>query len=76
MRIKVGKFYVSQFTSQEKATIYMNELGYSYKSGNNFKEDRSEIWTNGNDTAYLKSTFDFLDGSSMQKGTVWQVIEF
>ena len=43
MRIKVGKFYVSQFTSQEKATIYMNELGYSYKSGNNFKEDRSEI---------------------------------
>lgn len=69
---------IKKFNNYDRALVYMNKLGYSYKSKNYFKEDRSELWTNKSKTktAYLKSTFDFFEVDTMDMGTVWQVIEF
>lgn len=61
------------FTSFEKAKEYVKELGYTLKYSNQFKEDRSFIFKHKHSKKhlYLRSTWDYLDSTTTDMGTVW-----
>ena len=74
-----SKLKVVKFNSLEKVERYINELGYTLKVRNSFKEDRSIIYrhkSNKNRHVFLKSTYDFLNNNTMEMGTVWTVQQF
>jgi len=61
------------FTSFEKAKEYVKELGYTLKHSHQFKEDRSFIFKHKHSRKhlYLRSTWDYLDSTTTDMGTVW-----
>ena len=61
------------FTTLEKAKAYVKELGYSLKDSHQFKEDRSFIFKHKHSRKhlYLRSTWDYLDSTTTDMGTVW-----
>jgi hypothetical protein len=61
------------FTTLEKAKAYVKELGYSLKDSHVFKEDRSFIFKHKHSKKhlYLRSTWDYLDSTTTDMGTVW-----
>jgi hypothetical protein len=61
------------FTTLEKAKAYVKELGYSLKDSHQFKEDRSFIFKHKHSKKhlYLRSTWDYLDSTTTDMGTVW-----
>lgn len=63
------------FTTLEKAKAYVKELGYSLKDSHQFKEDRSFIFKHKHSKKhlYVKATWDYLNDSSLDMGTVWTV---
>ena len=69
---------ILKFTNFDKVEEYIQELGYIYKSSNTFKEDRSFMYQKpkSKNFIFVKSTFDFLDDSSMDMGTVWTLQQF
>jgi len=71
--------YIRKFNSLELANEYAKNLGYTLRYSNQFKEDRSFIYENDKaspTTIYIKSTWDYLDDSSLDMGTVWTVQRF
>tara|TARA_R100000742_G_C4230872_1_gene52463 strand:+ start:328 stop:564 length:237 start_codon:yes stop_codon:yes gene_type:complete len=78
MEVFMKKHNVIKFTTHDRATQYLYELGFSYKSRNNYKEDRSEMWQHKSKRqhAFLKSNYDFFSNDSMEMGTVWTVQQF
>ena len=77
--IQDSKSKTLKFNSLDKVERYINELGYTFKVRNSFKEDRSIIYrhkSNKNRHVFLKSTFDFLNDNTMEMGTVWTIEQF
>jgi hypothetical protein len=77
--IQDSKLKTLKFNSLDKVERYINELGYTFKVRNSFKEDRSIIYrhkSNKNRHVFLKSTFDFLNDNTMEMGTVWTIEQF
>ena len=77
--IQDSKMLTLKFNSLEKVERYINELGYVIKVRNSFREDRSVIYRHkfpkmGH--VFLKSTYDFLNKTTMEMGTVWTVSKF
>lgn len=69
------------FNCYEKATAYIQELGYVLTQSNSFKEDRSFVYTKRSGRTYkhyiyLRSTFDYLNDNTLEMGTVWTVQQF
>ena len=65
---------VEKFNSLDKVKIYLKSKGYRYNSAFNHKEDRYMLWKNKKNT-WLKvySTKDFLNKTTMEQGTVWNI---
>tara|TARA_R100001463_G_scaffold57018_1_gene109199 strand:+ start:252 stop:551 length:300 start_codon:yes stop_codon:yes gene_type:complete len=65
---------VEKFNSLDKVKIYLKSKGYRYDSAFNFKEDRYMLWKNRKNT-WLKvySAKDFLNKTTMEQGTVWNI---
>ena len=71
-----SKLKVKKFNSFDKLERYINELGYTFKVQNCFKEDRSIIYrhkSNKKQHLFVKSTHDFLNNTTMEMGTVWTI---
>ena len=67
---------VKRFNSFDKLERYINELGYTIEGRNCFKEDRSIIYrhkSNKKQHVFVKSTYDFLNDTTLEMGTVWVV---
>lgn len=69
------------FNCFEQATAYIQELGYVLTQSNQFKEDRSFVYTKRSGRTYknyiyLRSTFDYLNDNTLEMGTVWTVQQF
>ena len=74
-----SKLKVIKFNSLEKVERYINELGYTFKVRNSFKEDRSVIYrhkSNKKQHLFVKSTFDYLNDNTLEMGTVWTIQQF
>jgi hypothetical protein len=74
-----SKLKAKKFNSFDKLERYINELGYTFKVQNCFKEDRSIIYrhqSNKKQHLFVKSTFDFLNDTTMEMGTVWTIEQF
>jgi hypothetical protein len=69
---------MEKFTSFNKAQRYINELGYTFKARDTFKEDRSYLYHNKKTKQhmFLKSNYGFLSAGSMEMGVVWTVQRF
>ena len=65
---------VEKFNSLDKVKIYLKSKVYSYDSAFNHKEDRYMLWKNRKNT-WLKvySAKDFLNKTTMEQGTVWNI---
>ena len=77
--IQDAKSNSPKFNSLQKATRYINELGYVFKVRNSVKEDRSVIYRHKftkKGHVFLKSSYDFLSAGSMEMGTVWTIEQF
>jgi len=77
--IQDSKLKTLKFNSLDKVERYINELGYTFKVRNSFKEDRSIIYrhkSNKKQHVFVKSTFDFLNDTTMEMGTVWTIEQF
>ena len=77
--IQDSKLSAIKFNSFDKLERYINELGYVVKGQNCFKEDRSIIYrhkSNKKQHVFVKSTFDFLNDTTMEMGTVWTIQQF
>jgi len=77
--IQDSKLKTLKFNSLDKVERYINELGYTFKVRNSFKEDRSIIYrhkSNKKQHVFVKSTFDFLNDTTMEMGTVWTIQQF
>ena len=71
-----SKLKAKKFNSFDKLERYINELGYTFKVQNCFKEDRSIVYrhkSNKKQHLFVKSTFDFLNDTTMEMGTVWTI---
>ena len=71
-----SKLKDKKFNSFDKLERYINELGYTFKVQNCFKEDRSIIYrhkSNKKQHLFVKSTYDFLNNNTMEMGTVWTI---
>ena len=67
-------YFVVKFNSLDKVKIYLKSKGYRYDSAFNHKEDRYMLWKNRKNT-WLKvySAKDFLNKTTMEQGTVWNI---
>ena len=77
--IQDSKLKTLKFNSLDKVERYINELGYTFKVRNSFKEDRSIIYrhkSNKKQHVFVKSTYDFLNDTTMEMGTVWTIKQF
>jgi hypothetical protein len=77
--IQDSKLSAVKFNSFDKLERYINELGYTFKVRNSFKEDRSIIYrhkSNKKQHVFVKSTYDFLNDTTLEMGTVWVVSKF
>lgn len=74
-----SKLKAKKFNSFDKLERYINELGYTFKVQNCFKEDRSIVYrhmSNKKQHVFVKSTYDFLNDTTMEMGTVWTIQQF
>ena len=62
-----------RFNSLEKAKVYLKSKGYRFRQAFNMKEDRSMIYQGRFGWVKVTSTFDFLNKTSMEQGTVWNI---
>ena len=65
---------VVSFNDEEKAKRYLKSKGYRYQEAYSFKEDRAMLYKNfKNSWVKLASKFDYLNDSTMEMGTVWNI---
>jgi len=64
-----------RFNSLEKAKRYLKSKGYRYTQAFNMKEDRSMIYQGRFGWVKVSSTKDFLNNTTMEQGTVWNIVK-
>ena len=73
----IGKAIIKpvKFNSLDKDKLYLKSEGYKYKQNYSHKEDRSMLWKNKFGWVKLYSTKDYLNDTTMEQGTVWNIIK-
>jgi DNA-binding XRE family transcriptional regulator len=64
---------VKTFSNIEKAKEYLDSLGFSFKSAQNFNYEKHVIYGNKNKFALLKTVYKFDSPNSMDMGYKYEV---
>ena len=64
-----------KFNSLDKAKRYLKSEGYRFRQAFNHKEDRAMIYQGRFGWIKLTSTFDYLNKTTMEQGTVWNIVK-
>ena len=64
---------VKTFGSIEKAKEYLDSLGFSFKSAQNFKYEKHVIYGNRNKFALLKTVYKFDSPNTMDRSYKYEV---
>lgn len=64
-----------KFNSLDKAKLYLKSKGYRFREAFNLREDRSMIYQGRFGWVKVTSTFDYLNKTSMEQGTVWNIVK-
>lgn len=64
-----------KFNSLDKAKLYLKSKGYRFRQAFNFKEDKSMIYQGRFGWVKVCSTKDFLNKTTMEQGTVWNIVK-
>ena len=64
-----------KFNSLDKAKLYLKSKGYKFRQAFNHKEDRTMIYQNRYGWIKLSSSKDYLNDTTMEQGTVWNILK-
>jgi outer membrane receptor for ferric coprogen and ferric-rhodotorulic acid len=64
-----------KFNSLDKAKEHLKSKGYRFRQAFNFKEDRSMIYQGRFGWVKLSSSEGFLNKTTMEQGTVWNIVK-
>ena len=64
---------VVKFNDLDKAKRYLRTEGFRYQQSYSHKEDRCMLYRKGKLWLKLASTFDYLNDSTTEMGTVWNI---
>jgi outer membrane receptor for ferric coprogen and ferric-rhodotorulic acid len=64
-----------KFNSLDKAKEHLKSKGYRFRQAFNMKEDRSMIYQGRFGWVKLSSSKGFLNKTSMEQGTVWNIVK-
>ena len=64
-----------RFNSLDKAKVYLKSKGYRFRQAFSFKEDRSMIYQGRFGWVKLSSSKDYLNKTTMEQGTVWNIVK-
>ena len=64
---------IKTFSTIEKAKEYLDSLGFSFKSAQNFKYEKHVVYGNRNKFALLKTVYKFDSPNSMDMGYKYEV---
>ena len=64
---------VKTFSNIEKAKEYLDSLGFSFKSAQNFKYEKHMIYGNSNKFALLKTVYKFDSPNTMDRSYKYEV---
>lgn len=64
-----------RFNSLDKAKVYLKSKGYRFRQAFSFKEDRSMLYQGKRGWVKISSSKDYLNKTSMEQGTVWNIIQ-
>jgi len=64
-----------RFNSLDKAKEHLKSKGYRFRQAFNMKEDRSMIYQGRFGWVKLSSSKGFLNKTSMEQGTVWNIVK-
>jgi len=64
-----------RFNSLDKAKAYLKSKGYRFRQAFSFKEDRSMLYQGKRGWVKISSSKDYLNKTSMEQGTVWNIIQ-
>jgi len=70
-----ASMFVSGITTIALVTIYLKSKGYRFRQAFNMKEDRSMIYQGRFGWVKLSSSKGFLNKTSMEQGTVWNIVK-
>ena len=61
--------------SLDKAKEHLKSKGYRFRQAFNMKEDRSMLYQGKRGWVKISSSKDYLNKTSMEQGTVWNIIQ-
>lgn len=64
-----------RFNNLDKAKAYLKSKGYRFRQAFNMKEDRSMLYQGKRGWVKISSSKDYLNKTSMEQGTVWNIIQ-
>ena len=64
-----------KFNSLDKAKLYLKSKGYRFREAFNMKEEKSMIYQGRFGWVKVCSTKDFLNKTTMEQGTVWNIVK-
>jgi hypothetical protein len=64
-----------KFNSLEKAKLYLKSKGYRFRQAFNMKEDKAMLYQGKFGWVKISSSKDYLNKTSMEQGTVWNIIQ-
>lgn len=64
---------IVKFNCLDKTKRYLKSEGYRYAESYSHKEDRAMLYRKYNNWLKITSTFDYLNDTTMEMGTVWTV---
>ena len=64
-----------KFNSLDKAKEHLKSKGYRFRQAFNMKEDRSMIYQGRFGWVKLSSSKGFLNKTTMEQGTVWNIVK-
>jgi len=64
-----------RFNSLEKAKNHLKSKGYRFRQAFSFKEDRSMIYQGKFGWVKVYSSKDYLNKTTMEQGTVWNIVK-
>tara|TARA_R100000935_G_C2786336_1_gene143937 strand:+ start:42 stop:317 length:276 start_codon:yes stop_codon:yes gene_type:complete len=64
-----------KFNSLDKAKRHLKSEGYRFNKAFNCREDKAMFYQGRYGWVKLTSTFDYLNKTSMEQGTVWNIVK-